>query len=71
MTGSFHVAQWVKDPMLSLKQPMLLLWCSCSSWPENFHMPEHSHKRKKRVYWFKTPNLKKGRNEGLRESNKK
>ena len=27
------VAQWVKDPMLSL------LWCEFDPWPGNFHMP--------------------------------
>lgn len=27
-----------KDPVLSLQQPGLLLWCKFSLWPKNFHM---------------------------------
>ena len=36
------VAQWVKDPVLSLQLLgllLLLLWCSFSPWPRNFHSP--------------------------------
>ena len=33
------VAQWVKDPMLSLQQLGSLLWHGFSLWPGNFHMP--------------------------------
>ena len=32
------VAQWVKDPMLSLQQLGLLLWHGFDPWPKNFHM---------------------------------
>ena len=33
------LAQWVKDPMLSLQQLGSLLWHGFSLWPGNFHMP--------------------------------
>ena len=31
---SFLVAQWVKDPALSLLWLRLLLWCAFDSWPQ-------------------------------------
>ena len=34
----FLVAQWIKDPMLSLQCLGLLLWHGFSLWPGNFHM---------------------------------
>ena len=36
------MAQWVKDPVLSL------LWRGFSPWPGNFHMPQAQPKKKKR-----------------------
>ena len=33
------VAQWVKDPALSLQWLWLLLWHGFDPWPRNFHMP--------------------------------
>ena len=33
------VAQWVKDPALSLQWLCSLLWRRFSPWPRNFHMP--------------------------------
>ena len=33
------VAQWVKDPVLSLLWLGLILWCRFNAWPRNFHMP--------------------------------
>lgn len=32
------VAQWIKDPVLSLPMLELLLWCVFNTWPGNFHM---------------------------------
>ena len=37
--GSSPVAQWVKDPALSLQQLGLLLWCRFDLWPRSFHVP--------------------------------
>ena len=37
-TKGSSVAQWVKDPVLSLQQLKLLLWCMFNLWPENFYM---------------------------------
>ena len=36
--GSSLVAQWVKDPVLSLLWPESLLWCRFNPWPGNFNM---------------------------------
>ena len=36
------MAQWVKDPMLSL------LWHGCDPWPWNFHMLQAKRKEKRR-----------------------
>ena len=36
---SSFVAQWVKDPMLSLLWLRLKLCCCLYPWPRNFHMP--------------------------------
>jgi len=33
------VAQWVKDPALSLQWFGLLLWYGFNPWPGKFHMP--------------------------------
>ena len=32
------MAQWVKDPVLSLKWLGALRWCGFDPWPRNFHM---------------------------------
>ena len=32
------MAQWVKDPVLSLQWLSLLLWCRFDPWPGKFHM---------------------------------
>ena len=40
------MAQWVKDPGLSLQQLRLLLWRSFDPWPRDFHMPQHGQKNK-------------------------
>ena len=43
------VAQWVKDPALSLLCPaLLLLWHGFDLWPRNFHMPQAWPKKKKK-----------------------
>ena len=39
------MAQWVKDPMLSLQQFGSLLWCRLDPWPGNFHMPGVGQKK--------------------------
>lgn len=39
------VVQQFKDPVLSLKQPMLLLWIGFDPWPKFFHMPQVRPKR--------------------------
>lgn len=31
------MAQWVKDPRLSLLWLRLQLWCGFAPWPRNFH----------------------------------
>ena len=33
------LAQWVKDPALSLQWLRLLMWCRFVSWPWNSHVP--------------------------------
>ena len=33
------LAQWVKDPALSLQWLRLLLWHGFDPWPRNFHVP--------------------------------
>ena len=38
-TWEFPVVQGVKDLMLSLLRPWLLLWLRFDPWPRNFHMP--------------------------------
>ena len=45
--GSSPVAQWVKDPALSLWQLGLLLWHGFNAWPGNFHMLQAQQKKKK------------------------
>ena len=40
------MAQWVKDPELSLLE--LLLWCGFDPWPRNFHMPVEAPQKKKK-----------------------
>ena len=32
------MAQWVKDPVLSLQWLGSLLWCRFDPWPRNFHV---------------------------------
>ena len=44
---SSSVAQWDKDPALSLLWFVSLLWCEFDPWPRNFHMPWGQPKRKK------------------------
>ena len=41
------MAQWVKDPALSLQQLGSLLWHGFNPWPENFHMLRTWPKNKK------------------------
>ena len=36
-----------RDPVLSLQQPTLLLWCQFDSWPGNFHMLQVQPKKQK------------------------
>ena len=36
--GSFFVAQWVKDPALSLQRLRSLLWLRFDPWCRNFHL---------------------------------
>ena len=45
--GSSLVAQQVKDLVLSLQWPRLLLWCGFHPWPRDFHMPEAQLKTNK------------------------
>ena len=40
------MAQWVKDPALSLQQLGLLLWHGFDPWPGNFRMPQVRPKKK-------------------------
>ena len=40
--------QWVKDLVLSLVWPWLLLWPRFYPWPRNFHMPQAQTKKKKK-----------------------
>ena len=42
--------QQVKDPVLSLQQLGLLLWCGFNPWPGNFHMPWVQKKKKKKKF---------------------
>jgi len=42
------VAQWVKNPMLSLLWLWLLLWSKFHPWPGYFHMPWERPKKKKK-----------------------
>ena len=42
------VAQWVKDPALSLQKPESLLWYRFDPWPGNFHMLRAWQKKKKK-----------------------
>ena len=44
----FPVAQWIKDPVLSLLWLGSPLWHGFSPWPLNFHMPWVQPKKKKR-----------------------
>lgn len=39
------VAQWVKDPALSLLRLRLLLWCTFHLWSWNFHTPQGGPKK--------------------------
>ena len=50
------VAQWVKDPVLSLQCLRLLLWCGFDPWPGNSH-----------VLWLWPPEKVLGKKLGLRE----
>ena len=43
--GSPPVAQWVKDPALSLQQLKSLLWYRFSPWPGNFLMRQEQPKK--------------------------
>ena len=40
ISWSSLVAQWVKDLVLSLQWPRVLLWLKFYPWPRNFHMPQ-------------------------------
>ena len=48
-TRSSLVAQWVKDPALSLQWLQSRLWLSFEPWPGNFHMTVQP-KRKIRIF---------------------
>ena len=41
------VAQWVKEPVLSLQWLRSLLWHGFDSWPRKFQMPGMQHPPKK------------------------
>ena len=45
------MAQWVKDPVLSLLWLRLLLWRRFDPWPRNFDMPQVWPKKKKERGW--------------------
>ena len=45
LLGSFLVAQWIKDPALSLPWLWLLLWLEFNPQPGDFCMPWHSQKK--------------------------
>ena len=42
------VAQWAKDPALSLQQLGSLPWCRFNPWPRKFHMLQEQPKEKKK-----------------------
>ena len=42
------MAQWVKDPALSLQRLGLLLWCRFNPWPRNFCTLQVQPKKKKK-----------------------
>ena len=46
--GSFTVAQWAKNPALSLQWLGSLLWCRFDSWPRNFGMQQMQPERKRK-----------------------
>ena len=46
LLGSFLVAQWVKDPALSL------LWLGFNPWSRNFHMLPSQKRKKEFPLWF-------------------
>ena len=49
------VAQWAKDPALSLQQLGSLPWCRFNPWPRKFHMLQEQPKEKKKDKgWKKT-----------------
>jgi len=41
------VAQWLKDPALSLQQLGVLLWYRFHPWPRNIHMPKNKRTKTK------------------------
>ena len=45
---SSPVAQWVKDPVLSLQELGSLQWHGFSPWHRNFHMPQVQQKKKRK-----------------------
>ena len=49
--GSSLVAQWIKDPALSLQQLRLLLWLRFSPWPENFYILQVQPKGQNNNMW--------------------
>ena len=46
------MAQWVKDPVLSLRGLGSLLWVGFDPWPSNLHMPHAWPKKKRSPYCF-------------------
>ena len=48
-SGVPSVAQWVKDPVLSLQQLGSLLRCGFDPWPRNFHMLQLQPKRQNKT----------------------
>ena len=53
------VAQWVKDPALSLQWLRSLLWCGFDPKPRKFHMPWEWPKKKKKVFLSPSISLEK------------
>ena len=51
-TGSSFCGSAVKDPVLSLLQLGLLLWCEFNAWPKNFHMQRTQPPPQKNIYTY-------------------
>ena len=55
--GCSLVVQWIKDPVLSLLQLWLLLWCGCNPQPGNFHKKKRKQTGKRNITTFKKQRL--------------